>query len=247
MAHITEQTSRGPILRIVPGDYTDIPLSLRKRYSLRLTVGEIDVTPKPLFYETKELSEEAKEALQTSATTLNTSEISGTTSSLHLTKSTSIERTSIQQPFTESEMKNFILLDDSESTEASAEIPALPSNLLYLLQPQEDEVPEPPPPPPSNILITLKETPTIFHLNLPAFNVDVESEEGKEIESDNEYYEYITIGKGRHRNTKVAEVQTEYSFRKTKSTMTPPVSVTDSLTSANSWDLYHSYKRVENV
>lgn len=246
MAQITKQTSRGPILRIVPGDYTGIPLSLRKRCSLRLIVGGIDVTPKPLFYERQELSEDVQEALQISTTTLHTSEIPGTTSSLHLTKGTPIELTSIQQPFTESEMKNFVLFDDSETSEASAEIPPLPSNLLYLLQPHEHEVPEPPPSP-SNILITLKETPTIFHLTLPALNVDVETEEGEEIESDNEYYEYITIGKGRHRNTKTAEVQTEYSFRKTKSTMTPPVSATDSPASANAWNLYHSYKKVENV
>lgn len=231
---------------MVPGDYTGIPLSLRKRCSLRLIVDGIDVTPKPLFCETQELSEDVQEVIQTSTTSLHTSETPGTTSSLHLTKVAPVELITIQQPFTESEMKNFVLFDDSETSEASAEIPPLPSNLLYLLQPQGHEIPEPPPLPPSNILTTLKETPTIFHLNLPALNVDVETEEGEEIESDNEYYEYITIGKGRHRNTKMAEVQTEYSFRKTKSTMTPYVRVADSPASANAWNLYHSYKKVEN-
>jgi hypothetical protein len=240
MSHVTKQISRGPILRIVPGDYTGIPLSLRRRYSHRLIVGEIDVTPKPLFCEAQELSEDVQEALQTSTTTLHTSEIPGTTSSLYLTKGTPVELTSIQQPLTESELKNFVLFDDSETSEASVEIPPLPSNLSYLLQPREHEVSEPLSPP-SNILITLKETCTVFHLDLPALNVDVETKEGEETESDNEYYEYITVGRGRHRNTKTAEVQTEYSLRKTKSTVIPAVRMEDSSASANAWDLYHSY------
>jgi hypothetical protein len=254
MAEITKQTSRGPTVRVIPGDYKGTPLSLRRRLSLRLIVDGIDVTPKPLLCGAQELSEDVQEALQITTTTPHTSEILGTaSSSLHLTKGTPAELMSIQEPFTKSQIKNFVLFDDSETSEASAEIPPLPSNLLYLLQPQNHKVPEPPlpppppPPPPSNILITLKETPTIFHLDLPTLTVDVETEEGEEIESDNEYYKYITTGKGCHRNTKTAEVQTEYSVRKTRSTMAPSVGVIDSSTSANAWDLYHSYKKLENI
>lgn len=237
--------SRGPTLKVVSGDYTGIPLSLRRRLSFRLMIGGIDVTPKPLLYDTEELSDDVQ-GLQISTATLHTSDVPGTaSSSSHVTESTPVELTSIHEPLMESEMKNFALLDDSETSEVSDEIPPLPSNLLYLLRPQEPEVPESPPP--RNILITLKETPTIFHLTLPSLNVDVETEEGEAAESDNEYYEYITIGKGRHRNIKTAEVQTEYSVRKTKSTMAAAVVVKDSSASANAWDLYHSYRKLESI
>jgi hypothetical protein len=243
MAQITMKTSRAPTVRVIPGDYTGIPLSLRRRLSLRLILGGIDVTPKPLVHETQ-LSEDVQEALQTSPTAPRISEISGTTSSL--TESTPLEPTSIQEPFTESEMKNFVLFDESAISGVSTEIPPLPSNLCYLLQPQEPGIPEYPPPC-SDIVITLRETVTVFLLNLPPLNVDVKTEEGKEVESDNEYYEYITVGKGCHRNTKMAEVQTEYSVRKTRSTMALTVGVKDSCSSANAWDLYHSYKKLDSV
>jgi hypothetical protein len=247
MAQITTQMSRGPTLQVVSGDYTGIPLSLRRRLSLRLINDGIDVTPKPLLYDTEELSEYIQEGIQPSAATHHTSDIHGTTSSsLHVTKSTPVELTSTQEPVTQSEMKHFVLLDDSKTSEVSGEIPQLPSNPLYHFHPQEPKVPEPSLPP-RNILITLKETPTIFHLTLPALNLDVETEESEAVESDNKYYEYVTIGKGRHRNTKTAEVQTEYSFRKTRSTMTTAVEIEDSSASANAWDLYHSYRKLENI
>jgi hypothetical protein len=239
--------SRGPTLRVVSGDYTGIPLSLRRRLSLRLIIDGIDVTPKPLLCDKEELSEYIQEGLQPSTATHHTSDIPGTTSSsLHVTKSAPVELTSTQEPVTESEIKNFVLLDDSKTCEVSGEIPRLPSNLLYLFHPQEPKVLESLLPP-RNILITLKETPTIFHLTLPALNVDVETEEGEAVESDNKYYEYVTIGKGRHRNTKSAEVQTEYSFRKTRVTMTTAVGLKDSSASSNAWDLYHSYRKLENI
>jgi len=245
MAQITKKNARAPTIRVIPGNYTGIPLTLTRRLSLRLILGGSDVTPKPLVHETQ-LPKDVQEALQTPPTAPHISEITGTTSSLHLTKSTPLEFTSVQEPFTESEMKNFVLFDESAVSGESAEIPALPSNLCHLLQPQEPEVSECPPPC-SNIVITLRETATIFHLNLPPLNFDVKTEEGKEVESDNEYYEYITDGKGYHRNTKVAEVQTEYSVRKTRSTVALTVGVKDSSSSANAWDLYHSYNKLDSV
>ncbi|XP_023726262.1 uncharacterized protein LOC111874747 [Cryptotermes secundus] len=246
MAHVTTQMSRGPTLKVVSGDYTGFPLSLRRRLSLRLMIDGIDVTPKPLLYDAEELSEDIQEGLQISTVTPHTSDVPGTaSSSSHLTKSTPVELTSIREPLTESEMKNFALSDDSETSDISDEIPPLPQNLLYLLHPEEPEVPEFLPP--RNILITLKETPTIFHLTLPSLNVDVETEEGEAVESDNEYYEYITIGKGHHRNIKTAEVQTEYSVSKTRSTVAAAVAVKDSSASANAWDLYHSYRKLESI
>jgi hypothetical protein len=245
MAQITKKTSRAPTVRVIPGDYTGISLSLRKRLSLRLILGGTDVTPKPLVHEIQ-LPEEVQETLQTPPTAAYVSEITGTTSSVHLTKSTPLELTSIQGPFTESEMKNFVLFDEATISGVSAEIPPLPSNVCYLLQPQKPGVPDYSPPH-SNIVITLRETSTAFHLNLPPLNIDVQTEEGKEVESDNEYYEYITAGKGCHRNTKVAEVQTEYSVRKARSTMARTVGVKDKSSSANAWDLYHAYKKLDSV
>ncbi|GFG29469.1 hypothetical protein Cfor_02859 [Coptotermes formosanus] len=245
MAQITKKTSRAPTVRVMPGDYTGNPLSLRRRLSLRLILGGLDVTPKPLVYEVQ-LPEDMQEALQTPPKAPHISEITGTASSLHLTRSTPLELTPIHEPFTESEMKNFVLFDESPMSGVSAEVPPLPSNLCYVLQPQEPGIPEYPLPR-SNIVITLRETATVFHMNLPPLNVDVKTEEGKEVESDNEYYEYITVGKGCHRNTKMAEVQTEYSVRKTRSTMALTVGVKDSCASANAWDLYHSYKKLDCV
>lgn len=245
MAQITKKNARAPTIRVIPGDYTGIPLSLRRRLSLRLTLGGNDVTPKPLVHETQ-FPEDVQEALKIPPTAPRISENTETTSSLHLTKSTPLELTSVQEPFTEPEMKNFLLFNESTFCGESADIPPLPSNLCHLLQPQEPEVPEYPPPC-SDIVITLRETATIFHLNLPPLNVDMKTEEGKEVESDNEYYEYITVGKGCHRNTKTAEVQTEYSVRKTRSTVALTVGVKDCSSSANAWDLYHSYKKLDSV
>jgi hypothetical protein len=241
------QISGGPTLRVVSGDYTGIPLSLRRRLSLRLIIGGIDVTPAPLPYDAEELSEYIQEGHRLSTATHHSSDIPGTTSSSsHLTKSTPVELMSTQEPVTDSEMKSFVLSDDSKTSEVSGEFPQLPSNLLYLFHSLEPKVRESPPPP-RNILITLKETPTVFHLTLPALNMDVETEEGEAIESDNEYYEYVTVGKGRNRNTKTAEVQTEYSFRKTRSTMASAFGIRDSSVSANAWDLYHSYRNPDSM
>jgi hypothetical protein len=245
MAQITKKNARAPTIKVVPGDYTGIQLSLRRRLSLRLIVDGTDKTPKPLVHETQ-LLEDVQEALQTPPTAPHISEITGRTSSLHVTKSAPLEFTSVQEPFTESEIKNFVLFDESAICGESAEILPLPSSLCHLLKPQEPEVPENPPPC-SNIVITLRETATIFHLNLPPLNVDVTTEAGKAVESDNEYYEYITVGKGCLRNTKMAEVQTEYSVRKTRSTVALTVGVKDSSSSANAWDLYHSYKKLDSV
>ncbi|PSN50254.1 hypothetical protein C0J52_02398 [Blattella germanica] len=234
------QISKGSMLKVIPGDYRHIPPSLRKRASLRLIVDGIDKTPKPLYFEIEESAKELEESEEVSITP-HTAEVIGTSSSsLHLTKGTSIELSSIQQPFTESELKQAILLEGSEASEASGEV-RIPPKISKLLPHKELKTSEPPPPPPG-VLITLRETPTIFHLSLPTLNVDKNTEEGLEVESDNEYYEYITVGKGRHRNVKNAEIQTEYSIRKTRATMAPAVTIKDSSASSNAWDLHHSLK-----
>ncbi|KAK5645037.1 hypothetical protein RI129_006337 [Pyrocoelia pectoralis] len=94
---------------------------------------------------------------------------------------------------------------------------------------------------PPHISLLLKETPTIFLLELPSKTVDKNSDEAAQVEKDNSTYEYLTVGKGRNRKVVNAEVQTAQILLKTRTTEAEDVKRKHNEAFASEWDMYDSY------
>lgn len=94
---------------------------------------------------------------------------------------------------------------------------------------------------PSKILVMLKETNTVFLFDLPSYSYDKGSSEGNIAEEENEYYQYITVGKGRNRKMVVEETQTKFSVTQTRHTLAVRPEKKNAVSFASMWDMHDTY------
>lgn len=95
---------------------------------------------------------------------------------------------------------------------------------------------------PTRITITLTETPVVYLLEMPSISAEIGTEEGEQVEKDNEYYDYLTIGKGRNRKTTNAEIQTIDSLLKTRYTYAENYKKRNNHAFASAWDMLDTYE-----
>lgn len=211
---------------------------LKKRSSkIPIIVDGQDLTPKPLFVNTEEIfSELRKSPDMASDSSYQTRIRAETLSSTLPSMKETIDFGSIQQPLTDSQVGKFLSEFENVSIETPEEGQLTKRKLSVIhadLPDSELELQD-------MITIHLRETPTFYLLELPSLTAEVGTEEGIKIERDNELYNYLTIGEGRNRYTKTAEVQTLWSIKKNRETMAPKCLTTDSFAVASVYDLHHS-------
>ncbi|CAH0604936.1 unnamed protein product [Chrysodeixis includens] len=97
---------------------------------------------------------------------------------------------------------------------------------------------------PPEILITLKETETVFLFELPSVSYDKGTAEGTAIEEENAYYEYITVGKGRNRKMVTEETQTKVSITQTRHTLATRPQKKNAEAFASMWDMHDTYSQI---
>ncbi|KAJ8872637.1 hypothetical protein PR048_026245 [Dryococelus australis] len=131
-----------------------------------------------------------------------------------------------------------VLVPDSEFEDLCVDFGQIEERLLEKehLRPEKPDRKIKSPEPPPKVFLVLRETDTIFLLERPSLTEIKGTPEGDLVEKDNEYYEYITKGKGSLRYKSNAEVQTAYSALKNKSCMASPCETRDTSVSASSWD-----------
>jgi hypothetical protein len=97
----------------------------------------------------------------------------------------------------------------------------------------------------SKVVITIMETPTFDLLDRCSHTAEQGSDEGTLTEKDNQYYEYITTGKGRFRKMNSTEAQTMNLVKKTKITMASTTRKQNKSASVSGWDMYDTYNDTE--
>ncbi|XP_041976860.1 dynein axonemal intermediate chain 4 [Aricia agestis] len=100
---------------------------------------------------------------------------------------------------------------------------------------------------PSEILIVLKETETTPLFELPSLSCEKGTPEGIAVEQDNEYYQYITVGKGRNRKTVNEETQTNACITQTRFTLASRPQKKNAATFASLWDMHDTYAKLAVV
>lgn len=94
---------------------------------------------------------------------------------------------------------------------------------------------------PTTLHLTLTETPVMYLLDIVSKTEVKGTSEAELVEKDNEYYDYLTIGKGRNRKTTNAEIQTEINLLKTRSTIAKRYTRRNEETFASEWEMYDTY------
>ncbi|KAJ9595998.1 hypothetical protein L9F63_012819 [Diploptera punctata] len=97
------------------------------------------------------------------------------------------------------------------------------------------------------VVITARETPTFFLLDIPNYTAWVGTKEGLQIEADNQHHSYMTAGKGRF--TKYASIQTQTfnaSF-KDKWALNWHVKTESKSTFVNDWVMFDDKKEFEEI
>ncbi|CAH0406300.1 unnamed protein product [Chilo suppressalis] len=97
---------------------------------------------------------------------------------------------------------------------------------------------------PPEIFVVLKETETQFLFELPSFSYDKGTTEGNAIEEENEYYQYITVGKGRNRKMVIEETQTKESVFQSRHTLATRPEKKNAMAFASMWDMHDTYARL---
>ncbi|XP_059057163.1 dynein axonemal intermediate chain 4 [Achroia grisella] len=100
---------------------------------------------------------------------------------------------------------------------------------------------------PPEIFVALKETETCFLFELPSFSYERGTSEGTAIEEENEYYQYITIGKGRNRKMVIEETQTKQSVTQTRHTLATRPEKKNAIAFASMWDMHDTYAQLAKV
>lgn len=100
---------------------------------------------------------------------------------------------------------------------------------------------------PPRIKITLKETETCFLFDLPCCSLDKGTVEANKVEEDNEYYQYITVGKGRNRKMINEETQTQSCVTQTRHTLAVRPQKKNAIAFASMWDMHDTYARLANI
>ncbi|XP_038215270.1 dynein intermediate chain 4, axonemal [Zerene cesonia] len=100
---------------------------------------------------------------------------------------------------------------------------------------------------PPEIFIVLKETETMFMFELPCFSYEKSTPEGAKVEEENEFYQYITVGKGRNRKMVVEETQTKECVSQTRHTLATRPQKKNAIVFASMWDMHDTYAKLANV
>lgn len=100
---------------------------------------------------------------------------------------------------------------------------------------------------PPEITIVLTETETCFMFDLPSFSYEKGTDEANAVEEENEYYQYITVGKGRNRKMVVEETQTEAVVSQTRHTLAVRPQKKNAIAFASMWDMHDTYIRLAKV
>lgn len=94
---------------------------------------------------------------------------------------------------------------------------------------------------PPKIFVTLKETETIYLFEQPCYSFEKGTPTGNLIEEENEYYQYITVGKGRNRKMVLEETQTRQTVSQTRHTLATRPKKKNAISFASLWDMYDTY------
>ncbi|XP_072944019.1 dynein axonemal intermediate chain 4 [Epargyreus clarus] len=100
---------------------------------------------------------------------------------------------------------------------------------------------------PSEIFVVLKETETIFLFELPCFSYEKGSAEANIVEEENEFYQYITVGKGRNRKMVVEETQTKEYVSQSRHTLATRPQKKNAIAFASMWDMHDTYARLARI
>ncbi|XP_068898446.1 dynein axonemal intermediate chain 4-like isoform X2 [Tenebrio molitor] len=98
---------------------------------------------------------------------------------------------------------------------------------------------------PEHISLILKETATIFLLDLPSATVPKASDEASAVLEDNETYDYLTKGKGRNRKVLNVGIQTVPVLMKARDTETKKMRFKNTSTYVSAWEMYDTFKEME--
>lgn len=100
---------------------------------------------------------------------------------------------------------------------------------------------------PKEITVVLKETDTQFLFGLPCYSYDKGTAEANLVEEDNEYYQYITVGKGRNRKMLPEETQTRDSVSQTRHTLAKRPEKKNAISFASMWDMHDTYAQLATM
>lgn len=97
---------------------------------------------------------------------------------------------------------------------------------------------------PREIFVVFKETETKFIFSLPSFSFDKGSSDATAVEAENEFYQYITVGKGKNRKMVVEETQTKALVTQTRHTLATRPQKKNAMSFASTWDMHDTYARL---
>ncbi|CAH0721971.1 unnamed protein product, partial [Brenthis ino] len=100
---------------------------------------------------------------------------------------------------------------------------------------------------PPEIFVVLKETCTRFLFSLPSFSYEKGTPEGNAVEEENEFYQYITVGKGKNRKMVTEETQTKECVTQTRHTLVVRPQKKNATAFASTWDMHDTYARLARV
>ncbi|XP_037973974.2 dynein axonemal intermediate chain 4 [Plutella xylostella] len=100
---------------------------------------------------------------------------------------------------------------------------------------------------PSHIFVTLKETDTVFLIDLPSYSSEKGTDEANAIEQENEFYNYITVGKGRNRKMVSAETQTRSCITQSRHSLALRPLKKNAGAFASLWDMHDTYAALEQL
>ncbi|XP_032514155.2 dynein axonemal intermediate chain 4-like [Danaus plexippus] len=100
---------------------------------------------------------------------------------------------------------------------------------------------------PPEITITLKETETYFLFELPTTSYEKGTAEATLVEEENEFYQYITVGKGKNRKMVTEETQSKECVSQTRHTLATRPQKKNAISFASMWDMHDTYARLARV
>lgn len=100
---------------------------------------------------------------------------------------------------------------------------------------------------PPEIFVALKETETSFLYELPSISYEKGTTDGDLVEGENDYYQYITVGKGRNRKTVVEETQTKECVTQTRHTLATRPQKKNAIAFASLWDMHDTYAQLAKI
>ncbi|KAL0842395.1 hypothetical protein ABMA28_014509 [Loxostege sticticalis] len=100
---------------------------------------------------------------------------------------------------------------------------------------------------PPEVLIVLRETETCFLFELPSYSYEKGTPEANTVEEENEYYQYITVGKGRNRKMVIEETQTKACVTQTRHTLATRPQKKNAIAFASMWDMHDTYAKLAKI